>query len=194
LETGGSLISQSQSGFTNSPTAPNAAQWSVGAFGDAKISDYLSFTLHGGFTGYALANATTNEVIKGGNGLYLEFSATHRVSQFINYTLTAGQSTDLSAYGQAQSYYYIRLNPQWNLFRKYTVSTPVSWRHSTRVYNTTTSGNANYDQWELGVDIRRSITQKLSASVNYQLVKENANLASSNYTVNQVGLNLSYQF
>jgi len=108
--------------------------------------------------------------------------------------LSAGRSTDLSAYGQAQNYTYVNLNPNWNLFKKYTVSTPVSWRQGTRVNNNATSNGADYQQLQLGLTVGRSLTQKLSASIGYQFVRETSDSATLNYTINIVSLNLNYRF
>ena len=170
-------------------------QWSTGAFGSVKVSDYIDVRLDAGFTDYIPEHTGTNQVTQNSSGLYFSFSLTHRVNQFMNYNLSAGRSTDLSAYGQAQNYTYVTLNPNWNLFKKYTVSTPVSWRQGTRVNNYATGGNsADYQQLQLGLTVGRSLTQKLSASIGYQFVRETSGEASLNYTVDIVSLNLNYRF
>jgi hypothetical protein len=38
------------------------------------------------------------------------------------------------------------------------------------------------------------VTQKLSATIGYRFVRETSDLATLTYTVNEVDLNLSYQF
>jgi hypothetical protein len=194
LEAGGTLINYSQNTSTNTFPTPNAVQWSTGAFGSAKISDYMDVRLDAGFTDYIPEHTGTNQVTQNSSGLYFSFSLTHRVSQFMNYNLSAGRSTDLSAYGQAQNYTYVTLNPNWNLFKKYTVSTPVSWRQGTRVNNNATSNGADYQQLQLGLTVGRSLTQKLSASIGYQFVRETSDSATLNYTINIVSLNLNYRF
>lgn len=195
LEAGGTLINYSQTTSTNTYPTPNAVQWSTGVFGSAKVSDYIDVRLDAGFTDYIPEHTGTNQVTQNSSGLYFSFTLTHRVNQFMNYNLSAGRSTDLSAYGQAQNYTYVNLNPNWNLFKKYTVSTPVSWRQGTRVNNYATGGNsADYQQLQLGLTVGRSLTQKLSASIGYQFVRETSGEASLNYTVDIVSLNLNYRF
>ncbi len=194
LEAGGTVITYSQTSVSNSLVSPNAVQWNAGAFGSAKISDYLDVRLDAGYMVYTPDSTATNLVLQDESGIYFSFSLSHRVNRWLNYTLSAGRTTDMSAYGQAQSYYFARLTPNWNLFNKYSISTPVFWQQGTRVYNTTAGGNADYQQIGLGLNVGRSLTKKLSASIGYQFVQETSNLAGLAYTVNIVDLNLSYQF
>ncbi len=128
------------------------------------------------------------------SGFYLSVSLSHRVNQHVNYTLSAGRSTDLSAYGQAQSYYFVDVEPNWNFFRKYSVSTPISWRKGTQVYNSTGNNQLDYEQIQLGLTVNRSLTKKLSVGISYQFVEETASQLSLNYTANIVSLNFTYQF
>jgi len=194
VEAGGSLIRYSQTPLSNSDTSPNAVQWNGGVFGSAQISDYLSARLDAGYTVYTPDTTSTNVVTRDSSGFYLSASLSHRVNQHVNYTLSAGRSTDLSAYGQAQSYYFVSVEPNWNFFRKYSVSTPISWRKGTQVYNTTVNNQLDYEQIQLGLTVNRSLTKKLSVGISYQFVEETASELSLNYTVNIVGLNFSYQF
>ena len=194
LEAGGTVISYSQTGSPNSLAIPSAVQWNAGAFVSAKISEHLDTRMDVGYTDYAPDTTTTNLITGNNSGIYLSFSLSHRLNRFVNYTLTAGRSTALSAYGQAQTYYFVNLSPNWNIFKKYSLSTPISWRDGTTVYNSTASNSENYDQITLGLNVGRSLTQKLSAGISYQFVRETSNFASLNYTVNIVSLNFNYQF
>ena len=200
LEAGGTLINSDQASSPSVQATPDAVQWSAGVYSTVKISDYMNVEIHGGYTVYTPDNTGTgtNKVSTSDtSGFYLSASLTHRVNRWLNYSLTAGRSTDLAAAGQAQSYYYVRLTPSCSLFRKYSISTPVWWQEGTRIYNTT-QGSSDYDQIGVGVNVNRTITQKLSAGVYYDFVQETSNQAgnqaNANYTDNIVGLNLTYQF
>jgi hypothetical protein len=189
LEAGGTLINYDQSNSSNSFAEPDAKQWNLGAFSSAQISDYMSVRLDAGYTAY-LPDTSTNSVTSDASGLYFQFSLSHRVNQFLNYSVSAGRSTDLQSYGQPQTYYFARLQPNWNILNKYQISTPFSWQGGTQVYNSP----ADYDQYSLGLNVSRSLTQKLSGGLSYQFVKETSSQSSLNYTVNIVSLNFSYQF
>ena len=194
LEAGGTVIDYQQHAQTNTLPLPNAVQWSAGAFVSVQISDYMSARLDGGYTRYISDSTSTNLVTQNATGPYFSFSLSHRVNQFLNYTLTAGRSTDLSLFGEVQTYYFVRLNPDWRIFNKYTLSTPVWWQSGTTIYGLANGNNNQYDQFGAGVTLGRTLTEKLSASVGYQFVKETSPLAGLNYTVNIVSLNFSYQF
>jgi hypothetical protein len=193
VEAGGSKITYNQSSSA-SASEPNALQWSTGVFGSAKISDYLDVRLDAGYTTFTPDSTTTSLVASDSSGFYFSASLSHRVNRFLNYTLTAGRSTDLSAYGQAQTAYYVQFSPGWNLFEKYTLSTPFAWRQASSVYGSTAGGNGSYDQFTMGLNVGRQLTKKLSAAIAYQFVKETSGQAELNYTENIVNLNLSYQF
>ena len=188
LEAGGGLVSYDQSGAA--ATTPDASQWNTGVFGSAQISDYMSARLDAGYTVYSPDTSAANPTVSEQSGLYFQFSLSHRVNKFMSYLLSAGRSTDFSFSGQPESYYFVRLQPDWKLFRKYQLSTPIFWQKGTEVYNQA----ADYDQYGLGVNISRPITKKLSGALTYQFVKESSGQAGLNYMVNIVGLNFSYQF
>jgi len=199
VEAGGTIIEYSQSAGANTANSPNAVQASAGVFGTAKISDNMDVRLDGGYTQYTPDKTSTNLITSDTSGFYLSLSFTHRLNRILSYSLTAGRSTDLAAYGQAQSYYYVRLNPTWQLFEKYTINTPISWQDGTLIYNSAAYGATDYQQIRLGASVTRTLTQKLSATLGYTFVQETSNQSSYqqsglNYTENIVDLNLSYQF
>jgi hypothetical protein len=187
LEVGGGFINYDQSTLT-SAFESDAAQWNAGAFASAQISQYISARLDAGYTQYLPDSTSTNFIISSLSGFYFDFSLTHQVNQHINYSLSAGRSTDFSSYGQLQQYYYVRLQPNWNFLHKYQLSTPISWQRGTEIYSQT------YDQYSLALILSRQLTKKLSGGLSYQFVKEDSRQSSLNYVVNIVSLNLSYQF
>jgi len=200
VEAGGTIIEYSQSAGPNTVNAPNAVQTSAGVFGTAKISDNLDVRLDGGYTEYTPDHTATNLLTSDTSGFYLSLTVTHRLNRFLSYSLTAGRSTDLAAYGQAQSYYFVRLTPTWQFLNKYTLMTPISWQDGTYIYSSTAVGTPEYQQIRLGASLSRLITKKLSATLGYTFVQETSDqnsrfrLAGLDYTENIVDLNLSYQF
>lgn len=194
LEAGGTLINYSRRDASIPLVVPGAVQWNAGFFGSAQITDYISARLDAGYTVYTPDNTATNLVTSGSSGLYFSLSLSHRVNQWVNYTLSAGRSTDLSAYGQAQSYYTVRVDPNWILFKKFSLSTPFWWREASLAYNSTAYQNQNYDQFGLGASLGRSLSQKLTGTISYQWIKETSDQANLNYTVNIVSLNFTYRF
>jgi len=187
LEAGGGLVRYDQSGAS---ATPDALQWNAGAFGSAQISDYMSVRLDAGYTAYSPDATAGNPTVSESSGLYFQFSLSHRVNQYMDYLLSAGRSTDFAFSGLPESYYFVRLQPNWKFLKKYQLSTPFWWEQGTEVYNQ----SADYDQYGVGINISRTLTKKLSAALSYQFIKESSSQPGLNYTVNIVSLNLSYQF
>jgi hypothetical protein len=194
VEAGGTVITYSQSSGANTSAYPNAVQWNAGVFGTAKISEYLDVRVDAGYSDYVPGSTSTNLIVSDNSGFYFSLSLSHRVNRILSYTLSAGRSTDLAAYGQAQSYYFVRLTPSWNLFQKYSISTPIWWQQGTQVYGSTRGGATDYQQIGAGFSVGRSLTKKLSASIAYQFVEETSNQGGLTYNVNTVDLNFVYQF
>lgn len=203
LEAGGTLTHNQLTDTNSTSGSPDSKQWSAGVFTRAQISEYMSAQLDAGYTMFSMAGIPmlvtnsppgTNFIrLSSGNSMayYFNFSLTHRVNRFLNYHLTVGRSTDLQFYGQPYDHYFAQLDPNWIILKDYQISTPFGWEHGQQLNG---GQDSTFDQFRLGINISRQITKKLSGTVSYQWVKETDKTASLGYTVNIVGLNLSYQF
>jgi hypothetical protein len=191
LEAGLGLVNYDQASGTNSNVAPvsDAVQWNAGLFTSVQLSEHLSARLDGGYTVYTPDTVQTN-LSSGLSAFYFQFSLSHQITEHIGYSLSAGRSVDFAYDGQAYDRLFVRLNPNWNVLRKWSVGTPVWWEQGTQVGR----GSLTYDQYGAGFTIGRMLTQKLSAQFHYQWVMEISDQASYNYTANIVGLNFTYQF
>lgn len=187
VEAGGTLIRYDGS---KTASSPNAKQWNAGGFTRMQISEYMSVKVDAGYTVYAPEGTATNGITGDSADYYFDVSLTHRVNRWLNYALAAGRSTDLGFYGQPYAHYFARWSPDWNLFQKCSISTPLWWQHGAQTY----SQGAVFDQYGAGLILGRQLTEKLTGSLYYQFVQEKSAQAGANYTVNIVGLNFSYQF
>ena len=190
VEGGVGLISYHQG--QSAPIQPDATQWNAGVFCKAQISEYISGRLDAGYTVYSPSTTGAFTNLSSAANLYFQFSVSHQVNRFVSYSLSAGRSTESSSYGQPYDYYFARLQPNWNIFRKYQLSTPFWWEKGSRLY--VQSGATDYDQYGAGINLGRAITQKLSGTLAYQFIRESSGQSGLNYTVNIVSLNFSYQF
>ena len=189
VESGLGLVRYDGAGGSNSLAIPNASQWNAGVFAAVQVSEHLSARLDGGYTVYSPDTVRTNSSSEM-TALYFQFSLTHQVDEHVCYSLSAGRSVDFAYNGQAYDRLFVRLNPNWNVLRKWSVGTPVWWEQGTQVG----LGSLTYSQYGAGFTVGRALTQKLSAQFHYQWVMETSGQASYNYTANIVGLNLTYQF
>lgn len=191
LEGGLGLVRYSQSGPTNALFVSDAMQWSAGAFSSVQISEHLSARLDGGYMVYIPENSQMAGISEM-DSLYFQFSVSHEITRHISYSLSAGHSVDFAYNGQAYDRLFVRLNPNWNVLRKFSISTPVWWEQGTQV----AAHAFKYDQYGAGLTVGRALTQKLSTSVYYQFVMRatDQKLSYNDYTANIVGLNLNCQF
>jgi hypothetical protein len=195
VEGGVGLISYGQSQST--ATQPDATQWNAGVFCRAQISEYISGRLDAGYTVYTPSTMGGFTNLSSAASFYFQFSVIHRINRFINYSLSAGRSTESSFFGQPYDFYFARLEPNWNFFRKYQLSTPLFWQKGTQLANQVygqQGGAGNYNQYGAGINIGRPITQKLSGTLAYQFIRQNSSQSSLNFTVNIVSLSFSYRF
>ena len=189
VESGLGLVRYDGAGGSNSVAIPNASQWNAGVFAAVQVSEHLSARLDGGYTVYSPDTVRTNSSSEM-TALYFQFSLTHQVDEHVSYSLSAGRSVDFAYNGQAYDRIFVRLNPNWNVVRKFSITTPVWWEQGTQAG----LGSLTYSQYGAGFTVGRALTQKLSATFRYQWVMETSGVASYNYTANIVGLNLTYQF
>ena len=198
VEGGLGLVSYDQSGGTSSTPglAADAMQLNGGLFCSLQLSEHFSARLDGGYTVYSpekTAAAGTN-AISDSSALYFQMSLTHQVNAHVSYSLSLGHSVDYAYNGQPYDRYFVRLNPNWNFMYRWNLGTSVSWEHGTQVAAGAAASALSYDQYNLGFNVNRQITQKLSAGMYYRWIMETANQANLNSTQNIVGLSLAYQF
>lgn len=191
VEGGVGLISYSQGQST--ATQPDAMQWNAGTFCKAQISEYISGQLDAGYTVYTPSTTSASTTMSSSGSLYFQLSVSHQVNRFLNYSLSAGRTTE-SSYGQPVDQYFVRLQPSWNIFKDYSLSTPIFWQKGSELNTQGGAAATDYDQYGAGINISHAITQKLTGSLGYQFVRESSSQSSQNYTVNIVSLNFSYQF
>jgi hypothetical protein len=187
VELGGSLINYTTT-TTNTPYS-SAKQWNVGGFYDTPVSEYIHFTAHAGYTVYSPDSGGTTAG-SDFTGMYGQLDITHRVNQYVAYTLSGGRTLSVAYAGGTIDRYYVHWQANWLIVRKVTLGTSFSYEHGSQI----TGYAETYDQYGPGISLNRPITSKLSSSLGYQLYWRDSNEAGRNYTVNVVSLNFNYTF
>jgi Putative beta-barrel porin 2 len=186
LELGGDLISYTGQNLPYS----SARQWNIGGFYDTPVSDYLHCTVHAGYTAYYPESSGLTTQSSSFNGMYAQLDLTHRLNEYVSYTLSGGRMINLAFYSGTVDEYFARLSANWNILRKVTLGTFFSYEYGTYLTGTPET----FDRYGLGVSLGRSITTKLSASLGYQFYLRQSDLAGQSYNLNVVSLNLWYAF
>jgi hypothetical protein len=186
VELGDSLISYT----TESTTYPNANQWNIGGFYDTPVSEYIHLTAHAGYTLYTPQSSGVLTGSTNFGGVYAQIDVTHRLNQYMTYSLSGGRTLTTTFAGGAIERYFARWGASWQIVRKVSLGTTFSYEYGRDLY----VGGEIYDQYGPGVSLSRSITEKLSSSLGYQVYWRTSDQPGRNYTVNVVSLNLNYTF
>lgn len=188
LEIGGSLITYTTT-TTNTPYS-NAKQWNVGGFYDAPLSEYIHITAHAGYSVYSPESSGATATSDDFTGIYGQLDITHRVNQYVTYTLSGGRTLNVVYYGGTIDRTFVHWQANWQVLRKITLGTSFGYEHGTYLY----VGGETYDQYGPGISLSRAITGKLTGSLGYRYYWRDSDQAGRNYTVQVVSLNLNYAF
>jgi len=185
-------------GFINysSTNAPNATQWNAGLFYRAILSQYFNTKLNAGYTVYSPEKSGAFAGLSDTSAIYVQLEVNHRLNRAVSYSAAAGHSVNLSFYGQNYELYYVQVQPNWNIIKKLSISTPFFWEHGTGLagyYGYSLQGE-KFDRFGGGISLRRAITRKLSSGLSYQFVLRDSDVRSTRYTLDTVSLSFSYQF
>jgi hypothetical protein len=186
VELGDTLINYT----TTTTYYPNANQWNVGGFYDTPVSEYIHFTAHAGYTMYTpeSSGATTNSTSF--SGMYGQLDITHRLNQYMTYSLSGGRTLSTAFAGGTIDRYFAHWGANWQIVRKVSLGTTLTYEHGTQLG----VGGEIYDQYGPGISLNRSITEKLTSSLGYQVYWRTSDQPGRNYTVNVVSLNFNYTF
>jgi hypothetical protein len=187
LEVGGDLTD-----YTGGNVAYSSArQWNVGGFYDTQVSEYIHFTGHAGYTVYYPEPGPGVTVYATDfNGMYAELDLTHRLNEYVTYTLSGGRTINLAFYGGTVDEYYARLSAAWQFLRKMNLGTTLSYEYGTQLSGTPET----WDRYGFAINLGRSITSKLSGSLGYQFYLRQSDLPGRSYDLNVLSLSFNYVF
>ncbi|MEY4387582.1 MAG: hypothetical protein RLY20_2865, partial [Verrucomicrobiota bacterium] len=177
-------------GYSDARLSDNS-HTSVGPFFRYQIGRQTDLRASFGFTDYQFDPSTfiTNKVSS--SGFYADVQFNHQVTDRTAQTINIGQSQSTDINSAPVQLIYVRYSAVLNIVRYW----------SFRPYLTYESGNEshslvqeNFDRYGGGLAISRQLTDKLSASFAYGILKKNSTLETFNYTQNRLVLNVLYQF
>ncbi len=114
----------------------------------------------------------------------------HRLNQFVSYTLSGGRTVSFAFSGGTIVLDTANWHATWNLIEKTSLGTSFILEHGSQIG----FGAETFDRFGPAVNIGRNITDKLSASLNYQFLKRSSDQPGRGYTANILSLNFSYNF
>jgi hypothetical protein len=186
VELGGMLLN-----YTGANTLySDARQWNFGGFYESQVSKYIHFTGHVGYTEYKPDSSIP--IGHGGDlsGIYAQLALTHRVNQYLDYSLDGGRTISSTLQGGTVVLYSLGWRANWRVFRKTTLSTSFVYNHGIELYGV----GEIFDQYGPQISLGRRLSDKLSTSLSYQFYWRTSDQPGRDYTVNIVSLNLRYTF
>ncbi len=169
---------------------PDAFQGSVGGFARYIVSDLMNVRLNAGYVTYSPDNSGAFAGLEDTGTWYAQLALNHRVNQYVSYVLSAQQGFSVSFYGGTYETYGAALTPNWHVLRKITLSTPLTYEHSTGV----TGSEPEFDYYGAGLIASRPLMERLNASAYVNGYVKDSALATASYTVWVVGVGLRYAF
>jgi hypothetical protein len=125
------------------------------------------------------------------SGYYASLAITHRVNQFVNYSLGVARNLSTGLVGGAVDSYTANFSATWNIFRKLSLATSFVYDRGSQVG---VLAGETFDQYGPNIRLSRTITKKLSSSFGYQFYERGSNLPGREYSLNVVSLNIMYRF
>lgn len=176
--------------FISRETRSDGQQYHAGLSYQTKLSDYISVQAAAGYLLYQL----DQPALAGGKdqvtGAYGSLGLTHRVNRIVSYTVDAGRDIQIGLFSDILDLYYARLQSNWNLVQKFSLSTRLSYEWGEE----TGGANDQLTRYGGGISIGRNITEKLRGSLGYDIMVRDSELAGRSYVQNRVLLQLNYAF
>jgi len=187
LELGGTLFRYSASERAH---LADALQWTIGPFLDVQLSEYLNCRGGAGYSAYAPQDNEATATAEHNCGLYAHIALTHELNQFVDYTLSGGKNITFALYSGTVDLAYARLRTNWHFIRKCGLAISLTYEHGTDV----AVGGETFDRFGPGISLERSLTDSLTAGLEYQFYQRDSNLPNHGYSTNILMARLIYAF
>ncbi|HEY5911653.1 MAG TPA: outer membrane beta-barrel protein [Verrucomicrobiae bacterium] len=168
----------------------DGTQWSVGAFYDAQLTQYIRGRASVGYTQFLPDSSFASAPNGDFQGVYAQLAISHRLNQYLDYTLTGGRLLNFAYLGGRVDQYFATVNANWHIFRKTALSSSFTWQHGIQAG----FAKEQYDWLGPGLNLERRITRKLTMSLGYQYYWRGSDLPERSYAVNIATLRASYKF
>jgi hypothetical protein len=164
----------------------DAIQWNIGPYVDLQLTDYIRGHLSVGYTMFMPDAPGLDDF----TGIYAQLGFSHRINQYVSYNLGGSRSVQFALFGGTIDLYTASLTANWHILREFTLSTGFLYEHGDYLdlYVET------FDRYGPNVTLSRRITEKLTASLEYQYFNRSSDVPNWTYQVHIVSLNLRYQF
>jgi hypothetical protein len=188
--------------------------YSIGLYADWRLGSYIQVQPRAGYVIYQFQHTSesaqvfdltptgvpvvvpTGETIQTQdlNSWYAGLTASHKVSDTVNYSLSAGHEIRAGIQSDVIEDSYFRPSITWKFIKDLSVQSSLFYEHGTLgAGNVTGNLTETYDWYGGALTLSYPLMKKLLLSLNYRLTFRTANTAGGEYTQNIVGIKLAYQ-
>ena len=103
----------------------------MGGFYDAPLTEYIHFKGHAGYTVYTPESGVGGITTGDFTGGYAQLDVTHRVNQYVTYTLSGGRALSIAFFGGTVDRTFAHWQANWRILQKMALGTSFSYEHGT---------------------------------------------------------------
>lgn len=169
--------------------------YNAGAFAEWRPGQYLRVEAHGGYSAYLFDQTSRVLTAVDQYAWYGRITATHQVTDFFYYSLSAGRELRLGTEADFIKAWYVRPGIEWHLVHNLKLNAYLAYEHGDQ--GQPGQGGAvveTYDWMGMGFGLSQPITENLAATLRYRHTLRQSDKANREYTQNLVGILLTYQF
>ena len=184
LQTGGGLTDYDQNAL------PDNNHISAGPFVSAQLTEYTSLRIVAGYATYAFDAQSTTNTARNASAFYADVALQQRVGNLLAHSVSLGRSIQSGLTSDILDTIYLRYAANWNLLRLTSLNTSISFEHVTQPG----TQQEAIDRYGFGFGVGRTLTRKLTASLNYQFYYRISDLPGRDYVQNRLVLDMVYAF
>lgn len=162
----------------------------LGAFVSARFSEYTQLRAAGGYVIYFFdpsLSVTNSEKL---DSFYLDLSFNQRLTRTFTHSISLGRQLQAGYFSDSLELIYFRHGSTWNLFRKTSLTTSLSYEY----FRETRQQGEKGSRYGAGLGFVRPLTQKLTGSLRYSFYLKDSDDNTRDYTQNRLVLDLVYRF
>ncbi len=170
--------------------------YSVGAFVETQVSNYLKLRVAGGYQniGFAGDTDTINSIVYADQSTlstyYVNALISHRINAAITQTLAVGHEAQLGVDSNYVELTYVRHTATWNIINRTLLATEFFYEDGQD------SGglDEHFQRWGGALSLGYQLTSHVTLGARYQYTQKNSDLPLQSYQQNRVAIDGTYSF
>ena len=175
------------------PVLNDNNSYSAGIYADWHPGKYFSLQPRFGYTFYDFRQTSLTTKASNEDTWYIDIALKHQPTEAIAYALNAGHEIRLGVQSDLIEDWYVRPNVTWNLMKNLTLLAGLFYEHGNELGGQLPGIQEDRYDWYGGtLSLSHPIIKNVVLALNYRLTFRASNVATQEYTQNQVGLLVTY--